>query len=179
MRASRTLFLFVFAILGVGIGGMARGQCAHGDSDGSAVVDLSDYSAFVDCASTPPGEPLGIECGPVDFDGDDDVDVRDYGRFQDLSGVTLGVLFENREFGVGRSPSSVAVGDLDGDGDLDLAVANQRDDSVSILLNLGDGTFADDVFYWAGDGPWSVAVGDLDGDRDLDLAVAAGYGNDV
>ena len=70
-------------------------------------------------------------------------------------------------------PASVAIGDLDGDLDLDLAVANQGvSDDVSVLLNNGDGTFAADVTYGVGDEPLSVAIGDLDGDLDLDLAVA-------
>ena len=73
----------------------------------------------------------------------------------------------------------IQPGDLDGDRDLDLAVAFTFSDEVSILLNNGDGTFAPDVFYSAGDGPRAVAMGDLDGDLDLDLAVTNQGGNDV
>jgi hypothetical protein len=71
---------------------------------------------------------------------------------------------------------SLAIADLDADGDADLAVVNGSDDNVSILLNQGDGTFAPDVIYGAGDQPRSVAIGDLDGDWDADLAVANAYG---
>ena len=52
-------------------------------------------------------------------------------------------------------------------------------DNVSVLLNRGDGAFADDALYGAGDGPGSVAIGDLDGDGDLDLAVANSGSNNV
>ena len=38
-------------------------------------------------------------------------------------------------FAVGHRPASVALGDLDGDGDLDACVANGSDDNVSVLLN--------------------------------------------
>ena len=58
---------------------------------------------------------------------------------------------------------------------LDLAVANQESDNVSILLGGdGDGTFtqAGDSPVTVGDAPFSVAVGDFDGDDVLDLAVA-------
>ena len=50
-------------------------------------------------------------------------------------------------YGVGATPAFVAIGDLDGDLDLDLAVANAGSDNVSVLLNNGDGTFAADVTY--------------------------------
>ena len=36
----------------------------------------------------------------------------------------------------GREPKSVAIGDLDGDGDPDLAVANFAEDNVSVLYNI-------------------------------------------
>ncbi|MGH3134396.1 MAG: FG-GAP repeat domain-containing protein, partial [Gaiellaceae bacterium] len=42
----------------------------------------------------------------------------------------------------GFSPHSVAIGDLDGDGALDLATANANSQDVSVLLGNGDGTFA-------------------------------------
>src|SRR2546426_1197574 len=44
-------------------------------------------------------------------------------------------------FAAGNYPSSVAVGDVNGDGRLDLAVANTRSNDVSVLLGNGDGTF--------------------------------------
>ena len=54
-------------------------------------------------------------------------------------------------------PFSVAIGDLDGDLDLDLAVANWSS-HVSILRNNGDGTFAGGGAQTAGDTPCSVAI---------------------
>ncbi len=66
----------------------------------------------------------------------------------------------------------MAIGDLDGDLDNDLAVANQFSDDISLLMNNGDGTFAMHVTYEVGDGPTSVVMGDFDGDLDLDLAVS-------
>src|SRR5262249_48167687 len=44
--------------------------------------------------------------------------------------------------------------------------------TVSVLKNLGNGTFTAAVSYAAGSYPRSVAVGDVDGDSDLDLVVA-------
>jgi hypothetical protein len=77
------------------------------------------------------------------------------------------------DYGAGDGPYSVFCADLDGDGDLDLAVANQWSDNVSILKNNGDGTFQSAVNYGAGYyRPECVFCADLDGDGDLDLAVA-------
>ncbi len=75
------------------------------------------------------------------------------------------------DYPVRIQPRSVFSADLDGDGDNDLAVAN-ADNTVSVLLNNGDGTFAAKVDYGAGFHPVSVFSVDLDGDGDNDLAVA-------
>ena len=50
-------------------------------------------------------------------------------------------------YGAGNSPVTVAVGDFNGDGKQDLAVANGGDNNVSILLGNGDGTFHSAVNY--------------------------------
>jgi VCBS repeat protein/HYR domain-containing protein len=75
-------------------------------------------------------------------------------------------------------PLSVAIGDLDGDGDPDLAVANFGETiptvdggSVSVLRNDG-GSFVNRTDL-VGEQSTSVAIGDLNGDGDLDLAVTS------
>ncbi|MEE9511582.1 MAG: VCBS repeat-containing protein, partial [Nitrosopumilaceae archaeon] len=61
---------------------------------------------------------------------------------------------------VGNDPNSVAIGELNNDGKLDVVVVNRSDDDISVLLGNGDGTFArTDVDV--GNNPRSVAIGDL------------------
>lgn len=52
------------------------------------------------------------------------------------------------------------MADLDGDHRLDLAVTNAGDNTVSILLNHGDGRFVLQATYWVGVAPSGIAVAD-------------------
>jgi len=81
-------------------------------------------------------------------------------------------VFGRADFGAGKEPRSLAVGDFNGDGKLDLVVANRSDNTVSILLGKPDGTFTSKVDYATGPKPISVLIGDFNGDGNLDLAVA-------
>jgi len=77
------------------------------------------------------------------------------------------------DISIGDTPWSIGVGDFNGDGDPDLAVANQSANNVSVLLGGADSTFTRQTPDLAvGFGPTSVAVGDFNGDHDPDLAVA-------
>ncbi|MGO9305894.1 MAG: FG-GAP-like repeat-containing protein [Candidatus Korobacteraceae bacterium] len=76
----------------------------------------------------------------------------------------------------GKGPYSVAVGDFNGDGIPDLAVANYFDTTVTILLGNGDGTFTATAVSPQVDDPIALAVGDFNDDGKADLAVTYGYG---
>ena len=77
-----------------------------------------------------------------------------------------------------RSWSSV-VGDFNGDGIPDLAVATYTGNALDILIGNGDGTFRAAVPYALTSAASSVVVGDFNGDGKLDLAVANWQTNDI
>src|SRR5215831_17640126 len=74
----------------------------------------------------------------------------------------------------GSGAGSVAVADLNHDGHLDVVVANLYDNTVSVLLGDGHGTFspASGTPLMAGSSPAWVTVGDCNGDGNPDLVVA-------
>ena len=87
----------------------------------------------------------------------------------------------------GTTPLAISVGDFDGDGALDLAVANSGENTVAILINQGCPKVSPTQCTFApvlnsvpvGAGPAAIATADLNGDGALDLAVADSNGASV
>ena len=116
-----------------------------------------------------------------DFNGDGDPDLavaNDTGS--STSSNTVSVLLGGAGgsftgptiYPAGLTPLGVAVGDFNGDGDADLAVANANSNDVSVLVGAGDGSFTAPTNFPAAAFPKSVAVGDFNGDGASDLALA-------
>ena len=80
-------------------------------------------------------------------------------------------------------PLSFAAGDFNGDGKLDLAIANQDysagGDTVTVLLGNGDGTFQTGQSYTVGNDPAAIAIADLAGNGDADIVTANSQDNSV
>ncbi|MCH7959128.1 MAG: VCBS repeat-containing protein [Candidatus Hydrogenedentes bacterium] len=114
-----------------------------------------------------------------DLNGDGAVDVVTASSFSSPTG-TISVMLgkgdggfgAKTEYGTGARPEFVALGDVDGNGTLDVVTANFDSDTISVLLGAGDGTFGAKTDFAAGDGSKSVALGDLDGNGTLDAVVA-------
>src|SRR5205814_2007980 len=77
-----------------------------------------------------------------------------------------------QNFPVGPGPASVAVGDFNGDGHLDLTTANTNSNDLSVLLGDGTGNFGPASFTSVGSSPVWVAVGDFNGSGSPDLVTA-------
>jgi hypothetical protein len=79
----------------------------------------------------------------------------------------------------GVFPTGIAVGDFNGDGNLDVVTANTLDNTISVLMGRGDGTFQAPVNYTVGDRPERIAVGALHGSGLPDLVVANAGSNSL
>ena len=80
---------------------------------------------------------------------------------------------------VASTPDQIAIGDWDGDGDMDLAVTCDAPERVAIFVNDGRGAFAFsyNVYLTSNSGPKGLAAGDFNRDGDTDLVVVA-FGHD-
>ncbi len=149
-------------------------------------VGSISYAAKVDF--TTGSGPFSVSIGDLDEDGKADLAVVNrisytVSVFRNTGNVGNISYAAKVDFVTGIAPSSVSIGDLDGDGKADMAVTNQGSSStVSVFRNtgsVGSISFATKVDFTTGSGAYSVSIGDLDGDGKADLAVVNFISNTV
>lgn len=82
-------------------------------------------------------------------------------------------------FSTGKAPTRLAVGDVNGDGNPDIAVANLNSDTVTLFLLNGKGEIESSSTITVGGQPKGIAIGDLNGDKKEDLVIANNSDNDI
>ncbi len=126
--------------------------------------------------------PVQAVIGDLNLDGSDEVIVAHLSRSDRLtvlSGEGGGALGRERRLRVGRGVQSMAVQDLDGDGDLDLAAANEEADQVIVLRNAGDGKLEPSAILAAPGRPEAIVAGDVNEDTIVDLITVNQGANSV
>jgi FG-GAP-like repeat/FG-GAP repeat len=138
-----------------------------------------------------PPNPFGVAIADLNGDGSSDIAVFHYsGHAVDRSKNGLSVLFgdgrrnfilaRGSPFPTGQYPSTIAAGDLNGDGTGDIVVPNYEDGTLTVYLGGRSGiTQATYSPIRVGRTPHGVAIADLNHDGKGDIVVAEEQDNDV
>lgn len=157
----------------------------------SGVINSASFATKVDFAA--PADVWGLAVGDIDGDAKTDVVVTGSSgnivavyRNTSITGVVdAGSLSGYAGYATANFPVSVAISDIDGDGKVDIVVANNGSNSISVFRNtsttgvIDASTFATKVDFATSTSPRALAVGDIDGDSKPDIATANASGNNT
>jgi hypothetical protein len=151
------------------------------ESDSTVTILLGNGDGTFTAAVSPStgSSPVAVAAGDFNGDGKTDLAVANTGNATIPGSSSVTVLLGNGDgtfspaasLATDLNPTSIAVGDFNGDGNADLAVANYSSNTVTLLLGNGDGTFSATALSPAtGNSPYAIVVGDFNGDGRADLA---------
>ncbi len=153
---------------------------------GATTLSFAEQQTFITGSS-----PRSVAIRDFNLDGRPDLVIGNRGSNtvsvllnQTLPGATTARFASQQTFATGNTPSSVAATDFNGDGIVDLVVANDFGSSLSVLLNTtpaisvntnfaGEQTFATETL------PRSITLGDFNNDGRADLLIANRHSNTI
>lgn len=146
-------------------------------------IDSAFFATKVDYSTLTGTSPRGVALADFDADGRLDVAVANTGNgrltvhrnISSAGSLTTGSFAAPVVVTIDTGLYAIAIGDLDGDGRLDLAVSDSSGSNVYVLRNTSAGpaiSFGLPVTLTTGTKPRGIAIGDIDGDGKPDIAVA-------
>lgn len=153
----------IYVYLGVGTGAFETRTSFTGGSGSEAII-TGDFNedGHLDLAVAAAGSNI-IQNGLVSV----------------LLGTGTGSFGPRTTFGVGAWPTSIAIGDFNGDGHVDLAVGNISSSNISVLLGTGTGSFGPRTNFSVPNWPLSIVAHDFSGDRNVDIIATSPDSNDL
>ena len=151
---------------------------------GATTASFTAAQAFATVTGNPGSNPYAVVAADVNGDGRRDLIISNVGSASvsvllnsTVAGSNTPGFLAAQGFGVGTNPHGVSAADVDGDGKLDLLVANGAGNTVSVLRNTtapGATTpsFASHQDFAVGAGSTGLGVTDGNGDGRPDLVVA-------
>jgi type II secretory pathway component GspD/PulD (secretin) len=129
--------------------------------------------------------PVSIATGTFDAKNNTNIDLAVANQLGNSLTILLGngdgtfTTASGSPIKTGNRPTSVVPATLIAGGQTDLIVANQKDNTISVFMGNGDGTFMPAVNYPTGNAPTGLTVADFNNDGKLDLAVTNQNDNTV
>jgi len=128
-------------------------------------------------------DPRGLAFGRFDAGSSNDLAVCNFadGTVQVLRAFTAADTLPPtaQTINVGAGPIAIAAGDIRGGGLIDLAVANQLSNSISVINNNGSGGFAVSATLNTDSAPTDIILANLDAQPGLDIAAANRDSNNI
>jgi hypothetical protein len=148
-------------------------------ADLRVLLNTADGTGHLGPVLTPP-QPIGVEASPsvvADFNNDGFMDVATGNSTSNSVSIALGSgdghFRSVQNLDVPARPHGIVALDVDGDGDLDVVVASENGQALTLLTNNGAGVFGGRVDFANddNDAKYGLGAGDMNGDGIIDLVV--------